>query len=334
MATIKDVARAAGVSTATVSRVLNDHPSVTAESRERVLAAVERLAYHPNAAARTLRSADVTTLGLVIGDVLNPFFTELARAVEDEARAHGYYVITGNADEDPRRQDEYLDILLEQRVAGLLLCPTDRVSPLVEEVVRRGRPIVLIDRSIDGLDLPVVRSDNATATRELVDHLVALGHRRIAIISGPTSLVTGRERLAAFRAALAAHGLEVADRDVRIGDFQTASGVAAMGELMERPDPPTAVFAADNLMALGALRWVRDRGLRPGSDIGLASFDDLPWFEFVDPPITAVRQQTEEMGRAAVRELIALLNGRPARSRTLPCQLVIRGSCGERQGAQ
>lgn len=331
MSTIKDVARAAGVSTATVSRVLNEHPSVTPESRERVHDAVARLGYHPNSAARTLRSADVTTLGLVIGDVLNPFFAELARAVEDEARAHGYYVIIGNADESPDRQDEYLDILLDRRVAGLLMCPTAEVSPRVAEVVRNGRPLVFLDRVIAGLDVPAVRSETGPVVEDLVRHLTDLGHHRIAIISGPLSLVTGQDRLAALRGSLARAGLDLPENHVRIGDFQLASGARAMRELMALPHPPSVVFAADNLMALGALRAIRDQGLRPGADIGLVSFDDLPWFDFVDPPITAIRQQTEEMGRAAVRELIALMNGQPATSRMLPCQLVTRGSCGERE---
>ncbi|PSK99065.1 LacI family transcriptional regulator [Murinocardiopsis flavida] len=329
MATIKDVARAAGLSTATVSRVLNDHPSVTAATRAAVQDAIQRLDYHPNSAARTLRSADVSTLGLVVGDVVNPFFSELARAVENEARAHGYYVVIGNADEDPDRQDEYLSILLDRRVAGLLLCPTAEVSPLVADVVRGGRPVVFVDREIDGLDVPVVRSDSRLPVTALVDHLVRLGHRDPAIISGPTGLSTGRERLAAFRDALATHGIGLPESRVRVGDFQMDSGVAAMRSLLDQPEPPTAVFAADNLMALGALRCVHERGLRLGTDIALASFDDLPWFEYVEPPITAIRQQTERIGRTAVRELVALLDGRPARSHALPCTLVTRASCGE-----
>lgn len=330
MATIKDVARDAGLSTATVSRVLNDHPSVTAATRAAVRDAIQRLDYHPNSAARTLRSADVSTLGLVIGDVVNPFFSELARAVEDEARTLGYYVVIGNADEDPDRQDEYLSILLDRRVAGLLLCPTAEVSPLVEDVVRGGRPVVFVDREIEGLDVPVVRSDSRLPVTALIDHLVRLGHRDLAIISGPPGLSTGRERLGAFRDGLALHGIELPESRVRFGDFRMDSGVAAMRALLDLPEPPTAVFAADNLMALGALRCVRERGLRLGTDIALASFDDQPWFAYVEPPITAIRQQTDRIGRTAVRELVALMDGRRARSHALPCTLVTRESCGER----
>ncbi|TQN31590.1 LacI family transcriptional regulator [Haloactinospora alba] len=330
MATIKDVARAAGVSTATVSRVLNNHGSVTTEARDRVNEAVRTLGYHPNSAARTLRSHEVSTLGLVIGDVLNPFFAELARAVEDEAREHGYYVIIGNADENPQCQDEYLDILLDRRVAGLLMCPTAEVSPRVGEAVRNGHSLVFLDRTIPELDIPTVRSENAQAVHELVRHLCSVGHHRIAIISGPDSLVTGQERLAAFREALRDNGCELPAEYLRIGDFQVESGVQAMRSLMELPAPPTAVFAADNLMALGALRSIRDQGLRISTDVGIASFDDLPWFELVDPPITAVQQRTEEIGRVAVRELIASLHGEQARSWKFPCRFVPRQSCGER----
>lgn len=329
MATIKEVARDAGVSTATVSRVVNGTATVTPRSRDRVLAAVRRLDYRPNSAARTLRSDDVTTLGLVIGDILNPFFTELARGVEDEARAHGYYVIIGNASEDPGRQDEYLDILLERRVAGLLLCPTAQPSRQVDQVARQNLPLVCVDRDLGSLDVPVVRSDNEAATRALAGHLVGLGHRRIAIISGPTSVVTGRERTAVFRAALAGHGVELPENYVRVGDFRMDSGVRAMGSLMSQRTPPSVVFAADNLMALGAMTWIRAHGLRIPADVGVASFDDLPWFALVDPPITAIRQQAEQLGRAGVRELIALMSGEPAHSRSLPCELIPRGSCGE-----
>ncbi|MGH3343888.1 MAG: LacI family DNA-binding transcriptional regulator [Carbonactinosporaceae bacterium] len=332
MTTIKDVAERAGVSTATVSRALNRHPAVRPDVRGRVFAAVEALAYWPNAAARSLRLESAMTLGLVIGDILNPFFTELARAVEDEAYARGFSVLLGNGDEDPHRQDDYLGVLLQRRVDGLLLVPTGESSPLIRDVAARGAPIVLVDREIEGLDVPVVRADGRRAIADLVRHLAALGHERVAMISGPQSVSTGRERLAAFREATALAGFDPAGVSVEPGDFQLDRGVEAMGRLMAVSRPPTAVFTADNLMALGALQWARSHGARVPQDVGIASFDDPPWFEFAGPPITAIAQPTEDIGHAGVRALIDRIHGKPTASVTFESRLAVRRSCGEWDG--
>ncbi|MFB7112439.1 LacI family DNA-binding transcriptional regulator [Streptomyces sp. NPDC056190] len=329
MASIKDVAAAAGVSVATVSRVLNEHRSVSADARARVLASVEALGYRPNAVARSLRTHRTRTLGLVISDVLNPYFTALARSVEEEARTLGYSVIIGNADERPGLQDHHVRTLLDRRIDGLLVSPADGGSPLMLDAARAGTPMVFVDRWIEGVDVPVVRSDGRAAVRDLVAHLYGLGHRRLAIIAGPAATTTGRERVEAFREALAAHGLPLPDAYVGQGDFRAGSGRRVTESFLGLPEPPEAVFAADNLMALGALDAIRARGLRVPDDIALAAFDDIPWFPHTDPPITAIAQPTGELGRAAVRALVDRIAGRPARSVTLPARLVVRRSCGE-----
>ena len=329
MASIKDVAAEAGVSVATVSRVLNDHPSVSAEARARVLAAVEALGYRPNAVARSLRTDQTHTLGLVISDVMNPYFTELARSVEEEARALGYSVIIGNADERPDLQDHHVRTLLDRRIDGLLVSPTDGGSPLMLDAVRAGTPMVFVDRWIPGVDVPVVRADGQGAVRDLVAHLHGLGHRRLAIIAGPAATTTGRERVEAFREALGAYGLELPDAYIGQGDFQADSGRRVTEGFLDLPEPPEVVFAADNLMALGALDAVRARGLRVPDDLALAAFDDIRWFVHTDPPITAIAQPTGELGRAAVRALVDRIEGRPGESVTLPARLVVRRSCGE-----
>lgn len=329
MASIKDVAAKAGVSAATVSRVLNDHPSVSPEARTRVLAAVEALGYRPNAVARSLRTDQTHTLGLVISDVMNPYFTELARAVEEEARALGYSVIFGNADERPDLQDHHIRTLRDRRIDGLLVSPADGGSPLMLDAVRAGTPMVFVDRWIAGTDVPVVRADGREAVRDLVAHLHGLGHRRLAIITGPAATTTGRERVEAFREALRAYDLELPDDHIGQGDFQAESGRRATERFLDLPEPPEVVFAADNLMALGVLDAVRARGLRIPEDIGLAAFDDIPWFVHTDPPITAVAQPTRELGRAAVRALVDRIEGRAPKSVTLPARLVVRRSCGE-----
>ncbi|MFG2305813.1 LacI family DNA-binding transcriptional regulator [Actinacidiphila glaucinigra] len=330
MASIKDVASRAGVSVATVSRVLNDHPAVRPDTRARVLEAVAELGYRPNAVARSLRTDQTRTLGLVISDVLNPFFTELARSVEDEARALGYSVIIGNADERPEQQDHHIRTLLDRRIDGLLVSPTDGGSPLILDAVRSGTPMVFVDRWIPGIgnDVPVVRTDGFDAVRDLVAHLHGLGHRRLAIIAGPAATTTGRERVRAFREALAAFGLPLPDEYIGQGDFQADSGRRAMARFLDLPVPPDVVFAADNLMALGAMDEIRARGLRVPDDIALAAFDDIPWFLHTDPPITAIAQPTGDLGRAAVRSLIDRVEGRPAPSVTVSARLVVRRSCG------
>jgi LacI family transcriptional regulator len=324
-----DVAALADVSTATVSRVLTNRPGVGDSTRQRVLDAVERLGYRPNAVARSLRVESTYTLGLVIGDIENPFFTELARAVEDAASAHGYSLILGNADEDAARQERYVDVLLNRRVDGLLVVPAVAQSDAIGLAVRQRAPIVFVDRELPGIDVPVVRSDGHAAMHELVEHLLSLGHRRIALISGPEQASTGMERLAAFRETLGVAGVPLPVAYVRHGDFQEASGETEMAALLALETPPTAVIAADNLMALGALRVIRRYALRIPDDIALASFDDSPWFELLDPPLTAIAQPTKELGALAVTTLLELMDRHSAPSRSLPCRLVARASCGE-----
>lgn len=329
MTSIKDVAAQAGVSVATVSRVLNSHPSVSPDARTRVLAAVDALGYRPNAVARSLRTDQTRTLGLVISDVLNPYFTELARFVEEEARALGYSVIIGNADERPELQDHHVRTLLDRRIDGLLVSPADGDSPLMAEVSRGGTPMVFVDRWMPGVDVPVVRADGRHAIRHLVAHLHALGHRRLAIIAGPAATTTGDERVEAFREALRAYELDLPEVYIGQGDFQADSGRRVTERFLALPEPPEVVFAADNLMALGALDAIRAAGLRVPQDIGLAAFDDIPWFVHTDPPITAIAQPTGELGRAAVRALVDMVEGRSPQSVTLPARLVVRRSCGE-----
>lgn len=329
MVTIKDVARHASVSTATVSRVLNEHPSIAQDARQKVHDAIEELGYRPNAIARSLRLTSTSTLGLVLSSIGNPFFADLARAVEDEARANGYAVIIGNADERQEQQDHYISTLLERRVDGLLVVPTADGSPLVRNSIARGDHLVLLDRGIPDLDAPVVRADGTAAIHELVDHLVSLGHHRIGVIAGPQDTSTARERFTAFRSALHQNQLPYREELVHFGEFNYQSGVTATRELLALPEPPTVIFASANPMGVAALEELRERGLAVPQDVGLAVFDDLPWFSLVDPPVTAIRQPTRRLGRAAVNVLLAQMRGQPLDPPALGARLVARRSCGE-----
>ncbi|MCR8573017.1 LacI family DNA-binding transcriptional regulator [Streptomyces sp. Isolate_219] len=329
MANIKDVAERAGVSVATVSRVLNGHSPV-AETRERVLAAVRELGYRPNNVARALRTARTGALGLIISDLTNPFFTELADAVEDEARSLGYSLVIGNAGERPDQQDDYIRTLLDRRIDGLLVSSAGTGSAMLSEVVASGTPLVLLDRTVPGVDAPCVRADGRTALTELAAHLAALGRRRPAIIVAPAGTPTGDERLRLFRTALGGYGLTLPDE--RVGatpDLQHTGGRQVMSDFLDLAEPPDAVLATDNLMALGAMDELRARGLRVPDDVALVVYDDVPWFAHTDPPLTAIAQPTRELGRAAVHTLLARIEDRPAGSVLLPARLVTRRSCGE-----
>lgn len=333
MATIKDVAREAGVSVATVSRTFSGTQYVRPEVRERVVTVAEKLRYRPNALARSLRVKSTRTLGLVIPNVGNPFFTAMARAVEDAARDIGYSIIIGNADEDPGKESEYLNVLMEKRVDGLIVSPARAVSPPLEEIARSGVPVVFLDRYVEGIEAPVVRADGRRAVGSLVEHLVDLGHERLAIISGPPETVPGRERLDAFLRGAEERGVPVAEECVRIGDFRRESGLRAMRKLLELDDPPTAVFAANNLMGLGALQSLSRAGVKIPGEVSFASFDDVSWFELMTPSVTAIAQPTAELGAAAARMLPVLMEGtEKPESVILEAELVVRGSCGRAGG--
>lgn len=328
-ATVADVARRAGVSTATVSRALSGADGVSEAVRQRVIATARALGYRPNTVARSLRTTRTQTFGLIVPDVVNPFFSELAWAIEEAAHRYGYSVILCNANEETERQDEYIDLMLARRVDGLLVTPVLEESPALHTAARQGVPMVFVDRTVPSMDAPVVRADGTQAISHLVDHLVNLNHERIAVITGPRQTLTGRERLTAFQTAMRSHSLDLPEDLVRYGNFQADSGRRAAAELLDLPAPPTAVFAIDNLMALGALQEMRRRGLRIGSDIAVAGFDDPPWFQLLDPPLTTVSQPIGRMGTLAVELLVEAISAAPTHSHLLDCELVIRASCGE-----
>lgn len=324
MSTIRDVAVRAGVSQATASRALTGRGPVSPAAQEAVRAAADELGYRVNKAARALRTQRSDTIGLLVSDVRNPFFSDLAYVVEQAAAAEGISVITMNADERPDRQAAALRTLAAQQVDGLIVVPQGgaRMS------APHGLPVVLLDRRGEDGDtrVPVVQSDNAMGARQMVEHLLEVGHRDIALIAGPQSSSSGRERLEASVATLAEHGCPPPPEWVVEGDFQEGSGHRAAAQLLDAAAQPTAIFAGDNLMAVGAIAETRRRGLRIGSDIALVSFDDTRWFPLTDPPITAVVQDVDRLGREAFRTLRSLLAGAPAHDVVVPTRLVVRQS--------
>ena len=326
--TILDVARLAGVHPSTVSRALHraDLP-LRPETRRRVLAAVERLEYRPSAIARGLRLQRTKTLGMLVPDIANPFFPPIIRGAEEAARERGYELVLCNTDDAPDRENASLRLLRERQADGVLFA-TSRMADATLAAVRRERfPFVLVNRgSRVSADLSV-EVDNERLASSVVAHLVSLGHRRIAHIAGPLSTTTGAERAAGYREALRAHGITpsaalVAEANAYSDDAGHAAASILLGAR------PTAIFAANDLLMLGALRAMRAAGLSVPRDVSLVGVNDIPLVGLIDPPLTTVRVPGREMGQMAARMLIALVeNERIVRKHVLlDTTLVVRGS--------
>jgi DNA-binding LacI/PurR family transcriptional regulator len=328
--TIKDVAERARVSIATVSRVLAGGDGVSGELAKRVRAAVRTLNYHPNRNARNLRAGKIRTVGVVIPNIENPFFTSVVRGIENALQAAGYTLLLGDADEDPVREQLYLSTLRAEGVAGIILAPVDDKPEGYEELLSTRVPLVAIDLSPGDLSVDLVTVANARGARAAVRHLINLGHTRIGLISGPLHFSTAQERRAGYEQELTAAGLPLGADLVQLGAFREAGGHAAMRALLDLPEPPTAVFVANNLMTLGAIKAIHERGLRIPDDVAIIGFDDMPWADSLQPPLTVVAQPTYELGATAARLLLARLREpeRPIRRIVLETALVVRSSCG------
>lgn len=306
MYTIRDIARLAGVSVATVSGVLNNKPTVKPVLVERVKKAMDALDYHPDQVARSLRVRRTSTIGMVIADVTNPFFTEVIRGVEKEAQSNGYSVILCDANEDPDLEQHHLSSLFARRVDGVLLAETSS-SSIRESRIHKRFPIVLIDRVPPGFTGAAVITDNFTAAYEGTRHLIELGHHKIAIITGQLSLSNGLDRLEGFRKALQEQHLLLPDEYLQRGNFQLDSGYQCGLELMRLPVPPTAVFSCNNKMTLGLMRALGELRVNCPETLSVLGFDDFEWSAYFTPRLTTIAQPTYEMGRQAMQMLLRIL---------------------------
>jgi LacI family transcriptional regulator len=308
--TIRDIARLAGVSVATVSGVLNNKPTVKPALVDRVKKAMDALDYHPDQVARSLRMRHTNTVGMVIADVTNPFFTDVIRGVEKEAQSNGYSVILCDSNEDPALERHYLSTLFSRRVDGVLLAPTS--SPSAHEPrVHKRFPIVLIDRIPLGYTGDAVMTDSFSAAYDGTRHLIELGHRQIAIITGQLNLSNGLDRLEGFRKALQEEHLALPDKYVQQGDFQLESGYRSGLELMRLPVPPTAIFSCNNKMTLGLMRALGELHVRCPDAVSVLGFDDFEWSAYFTPRLTTIAQASNEMGRQAMRLLLRKLQATP-----------------------
>lgn len=329
MASIKDVAEAAGVSTATVSRVLSNGLHVRHEVRERVMAAVERLGYRPNLVARSLRSQQSNTIGLIVSDIRNPFFTSISRAVEDTAYEQGYSIVLCNTDENPEKEAIYLNLMRDTSVAGIIISPT-RQTPTNFTGPNLPIPTIAIDRSIPNADVDAVLLDNVDAAYRLTTHLIDQGYQRIGILSSEMS--TGLDRQLGYEKALRAHSRTLRSDYMKYVPPKIETGYAATLKMLDLPEPPDALFTINSLLAAGALQAIRERNLTIPDDIALVTFDETTWATLVQPAITLIAQPTYEMGKTAAELLIQRIADptRPTRQVILKGQLLVRGSSAPR----
>jgi len=331
MPTIRDVAKRAGVAPITVSRVINNSGYASQETRARVEAAVAELGYVPNTLARSLRLRRTHTLALVLTDITNPFWTTVARGVEDTASDAGFNVIFCNTDESEAEQHKYLRVLLQKQVDGVLLVPARSTSEPIEFIQEQRTPVVVLDRRVPDAQADVVRCDSEGGAYQLVRLLLSLGHRRIGMLSGPPGVSTAEDRIAGYRRALAEAGLRGGAESVYFGEFTQASGYEMAQRALAATPRPTALFAGNNFIAIGALRALRDAGLRVPEDVALVGFDDLPAALVIEPFLTVAAQPAYEMGQRATALLLVRLSGQAPEAYqeiVLPTEVIVRKSSG------
>ena len=329
IATLKDVAERAGVSTATVSHVINETRFVSEELRQRVYQAIEALNYRPNAIARSLRRRKTQNVGMIVPDISYPFLAEVVRGVEDTGFELGYNVILCDSDGDLEREADYIELLQEKKVDGIVFAAAGESSSYVQALIEQGMPVVVCDRELPGVEVDTVIADNVGSGYQATEHLIGLGHRRIGCIAGPQELEISNKRVEGYKGALEQHGIPPREELIVRGDFRCRGGYEAMRELLALDAPPTAVFACNDLMAMGAICAASKRRLRIPQDVAIVGCDDIALASFTNPSLTTVAQPKHEMGAAAVEILVERIRdkSKPPTRRLLPTELVRRDSC-------
>jgi LacI family transcriptional regulator len=334
-ASIKEVALKAGVSIATVSRVLNDKGPVAVETRRRILDAIEKLRYVPHGAARSLITNQTDTIGVLLPDLYGEFFSEVIRGVDQAARRNGFHVLISGFHSD-RAEIEAVLRAFRGRVDGLIVLSPDVDAQSLRRNLPETLPVVLLDTPVDGVDFDAINLDNHGGAFAMTRHLAGLGHRRIALIRGPEENADARERRRGYRDALRAAGIEPVASLELPGDFSEEAGFAAGRRLLALEPRPTAVFAANDSMAIGCLFALREAGLSVPEDVALAGFDDIPIARYLTPPLSSVHVPISELGTRAMERLLFAVqskNGHERRQETVATTLAIRGSCGGAQGS-
>jgi LacI family transcriptional regulator len=333
--TLEDVARLAGVSRSTVSRVINDHPSVEAETRRRVWEAIRESGYQPHAVARSLVTKRTHIIGMVIPEAVTALFTDpfvpiLLRGATEACNKQGYQLMLSLFSSRADHQETYQRLVRNAYLDGVIVAAAALDDPLIPDLLRDGVPFVAVGRPPDRRATSV-DVDNIGGAQMAVDHLIRLGHRRIGTLTGPPEMAAGQDRLRGYREALAIHRIPVEEDLIVEGDFTESGGVVGMQRLL--PAEPTAVFVASDMMAVGALKALRQADRRVPEDIAMVSFDDIPVASAIEPPLTTVHQPIGQMAALAVETLLDLIEhpGLGPRRVVLPTQLVIRESCSKKE---
>ncbi|PLR78472.1 LacI family transcriptional regulator [Bacillus sp. V3-13] len=332
MVRIADVAKMANVSTATVSRVISNSEPVKRETREKVLHAIEKLKYQPNVLARQLRRMETKTILVVVPDITNTFFSNVLRGIEAIAGENSYQVLLGDTGNIIDREYGYFDILRQRKADGMILLTARSNQQMLEEIAEEY-PIVLACEYFEGSKLPTVSIDNVSSARKATEHLISLNHTRIAHISGPLNVVVGRDRLKGFQQAMIQHSLPVESYLIQEGDFSYESGFNLMMKFLALENPPTAVFAGNDEMAMGAIKAVKSKGLSVPEDISVVGFDDIKFASIFEPALTTISQPTYDIGKRAMKLLLQLINSDELEKQQymLSDKLVIRDSSKEKK---
>ncbi len=327
--TIKDVAELAEVHPSTVSRVINGNPRISEKTKNRVLLIIKKLGYTPNAIARGLKTKRTHTLGMLIPDITNPFFAEIARGVEDAANKNSFNVILCNTDDKLKKERTYLDILKEKRVDGLILGTAHTKDDSILKLEKNNFPYILVSRNIEELDKNCIIIDDVVGGIMATEYLIRLGHRRIAHITGPLKVRAAIDRVDGYKNALKKYHIEYKEELIEEGDFRIKSGYQAMKKFLDLPEPPTAIFAANDLLALGAMQAIQKMKFHIPEDFSIIGFDDIRVSSFVYPPLTTIRQPMLEMGILAVKMLLKIIEEGEFNQRRIILQpkLIIRESC-------
>ncbi|NQX63370.1 LacI family DNA-binding transcriptional regulator [Paenibacillus qinlingensis] len=330
MITIYDIAAKAGVSAMTVSRVINNTGRISEKTRKRVRKVMEELHYIPNMLARSLVSQKTHLLSLLITDITNPFYTTLARGAEDAAKKAGYRLLFANSDEDYAKEKDYIDMILTTRVDGVLLAPTgDHSLENLNQLRKHHIPFVVLDREIPGIDVDVVLGDSKAGARNLVEHLIRLGHRRIALVNGLQDVSTARLRYTGYEEAHRLSGLQLDESLIVHLGYRDFHDDSALDQLFQLEQPPTAIFAANNMLAVGVIQSLRARGFHVPGDISVVCFDDFGPAGAINPFLTVASQPAYQFGQLGMQLLIERLeseNNYEFRKIMLPSQLIVRSS--------
>lgn len=329
MPTIREVAKHAGVAPITVSRVINKSGYVSQEVRERVETAIADLHYIPNAIGTSLRSSQTHILALILSDITNPFWTTLARGVEDVANESGYYVVLCNTDESQAKLDQYVTVMLKKRVDGFLLVPAEDTPHTIQTILRQGIPLVVLDRQVPGQAIDIVRGDSEGGAYQLTRHLLEQGHRHIAIIAGQRHVTTSIDRVAGYRRAMLEAGLKVKESQIYWGKFDQSHGYNAAQQVLKSSPRPTALVTGNNFIAVGVMHALRGAGIQVPQGMAVVTFDDFPTNLIIDPFLTSAAQPAYEMGYRATRLLLSRVTAQdpaPCQEIVFPVEIIIRDS--------